>query len=137
MQKQELLKGLNIISCKEGGNKIINLLQWANNLANDNKVLFISWEYSLAMLQQYFIELGEHKNINLDTYTEFEYLDASSFVAIFDMIEDGSYSLVFLEGISRSHKNHFCDNHYPQGYAVNNSLTFLANKLDIILILIN
>jgi predicted ATP-dependent serine protease len=137
MQKQELHKGLNIISCEEGDNRIINLLQWANNLANANKVLFISWEHSSAMLQRYFKELGEYKNINIDTYTEFEYLDASSFVAIFDMIEDGNYSLVFLEGISHSHKNHFCDNHYPQGYAINNSLTFLANKLDIILILIN
>ncbi len=136
MQKQELHKGLNIISCDEDENKIINLLKWANNLALTNKVLFISWEISSAKLQKHFSNPEEPKNINLDTYTQFEYLDASSFVAIFDMIETGSYSIVFLEGIYHSCKNYFCDNHHAQGSATINSLTFLANKLDITLILI-
>ena len=135
MKNQELHKGLNIISCEEDENKIINLLKWANKLALDNKVLFISWKYSSTELQHHFNDLGEPKNINFDTYTKFEYLDASSFVAIFDMIEAGSYSIVFLEGIYHSHKNHFCDNHYTQSTAIINSLTFLANKLDITLIL--
>jgi len=136
MQKQELHKGLNIISCEEEDSKIISLLKWANKLAIANKVLLISWEHSSAKLQQHSNDLGEHKNIQFNTYTQFQYLDASSFVAIFDMIEVGSYSIVFLEGIYHSHKNHFCDNHHAQGTANMNSLTFLANKLDITLILI-
>ena len=135
MQKQELHKGLNIISCEEEGSKIINLLKLANKLALDNKLLFISWEHSSTELQKHFTNLEEPKNINLDIYTQFEYLDASSFVAIFDMIGAGSYSIVFLEGIYHSHKNHFCDNHYTQSTAIINSLTFLANNLDITLIL--
>jgi len=137
MQKQELHKGLNIISCEEEDSKIISLLKWANNLAIANKVLLISWEYSSAKLQQYFNELGEHKNIQLNTDNQFEYLDASSFVAIFDLIEKGKYSIVFFDSIYHSSKNHICDNHYAAGFATINTLTFLANKLDITLILTN
>ena len=137
MHEQELHKGLNIISCPNKIDKDIYFLKWANKLAAVNKVLFISWEHSSAQLQRHFNDIGEDKRIRLSINTQFVYLDASSFVAIFDLIENHKYSIIFFDGIYHSCKNHLCDNHYAKDSATINTLTFLSNKLGITLILTN
>ena len=74
-------------------------LVWANNLANEEKVLFINWSQYDSKLSNFLesIELDKSKNLRIDT--QIDYFGLRSFFEIIEAVEKENYKSIFIDDV--------------------------------------
>lgn len=100
MEKLTLSNGLIAIGAVEKGNKTTYAIQLANELAKEEKVLYLNWTDFADRLHYLIKKGGSDVNKNLDINTNIGYFDVGAFITIMELIETNNYSTIFIDDIN-------------------------------------
>ncbi len=130
MNKLKLSQGLNILSGYKKSHKTSFILKWANNLAKDNKVLYINWAKQESVFIDQLLSMKEKVSPNLVIDSIYEYLDANAFIEIFEKIEDEKFDFIFFDDIIVNSYRNYEDKFFKTCDDVAVALDFIARKLN-------
>ncbi len=134
MKYIKLSKG--IIAIGFGGNsnhinQTIFALSLANQIAEEEKVLYLNWNNYTRNIENIIKSLNQKKSDNLDINTTVDYFGLSSFLEIIELIEQNNYTTIFIDNV-----NSFTSEEleiYEDGYkhTLIKSLKFISDKYSV------
>ena len=100
MKKLKLSNGLIAIGAVEKGRKTTYAIQLANEIAKNEKVLYLNWT-DYADRLNYLIKKGNNEiSENLEINTNVGFFDVGTFINIMELIENNNYSTIFVDDIN-------------------------------------
>lgn len=97
MESIELPIGLTAVGGLKGEGKTAFCLKLANHLAQREKVLFISYQDYKEKIEKYLASIDSSINPGLAIRTDFEYFGLDTYVKLMWLLQDKSYSTVFID----------------------------------------
>ena len=97
MESIELPIGLTAVGGLKGEGKTAFCLKLANHLAQREKVLFISYQDYKEKIEKYLVSIDSSINPGLEIRTDFEYFGLDTYVKLMWLLQDKSYSTVFID----------------------------------------
>lgn len=109
LEKIKLSDGLIAVGSEERKVKTTFAIHLANEVAKEEKVLFLNWfDYADRLnniLKKSKVKISNNLNIN----TNIEYFDVGSFLKIIDLIESYKYTTLFIDDINYFVQNNAVD----------------------------
>lgn len=131
MDRIILTKGLITFGGSEGIGKTRFTLKLANYLANNEKVLFISYQDYKENLYEIINQMDSKLNENLEIITSFDYFNVGSFLEIIKHIENKVITTLFIDDLDYFNRNEFREFKENEKDSVIDGLLFLSKHLDI------
>ena len=97
MESIELPMGLTAVGGLKGEGKTAFCLKLANHLAQREKVLFISYQDYKEKIEKHLSNIDRSINPGLAIRTDFEYFGLDTYVKLMWLLQDKSYSTVFID----------------------------------------
>ncbi len=136
MKKNIYLKN-NLIAIggyKDAG-KTAFALQLANRIAENEKVLYLSWQDYGANLQSQILQFSNKIADNLDINTQVDYYSVRSFIQILELIEEKGYTTLFIDDVDSFKYGTISNSYYDyENNAIIETLKYIAEKYTIRLI---
>ncbi len=132
MKKIHLKNGLIAIGGYQNIGKTTFALQLANRIAENEKVLYLSWQDYGDNLRNTILKFNDTISENLDINTRVEYYSVHSFVTILKLIDEKKYTTIFIDDVE-SFKQGTNSNSYHdyENDSVIASLKYIAEKYHI------
>ena len=131
MKRLDLPKGLSVLGGPRRSGKTNFLLQWANYLAESQKVLFLNWGNYEGRLNAILKEMKMDKSDNLSIDAHYPFFDITAFIDVYNRIERDKIDVVFFDDIHLSQYNSLSSIYNADEAAISDSLLFLVDKLGI------
>lgn len=93
-------RGVIAIGSPENKNITKFLVQFANVIAKEEKVLYLDWIHYKEYLEDIIIASGNRFSDNLDLNSSAENFELSTFIELFESIESNNYTTVFIDNIN-------------------------------------
>ena len=131
MKRLNLPKGLSVFGGPRRSGKTNFLLQWANYLAESQKVLFLNWGNYEGRLNAILKEMKMEKSDNLIIDAHYPFFDISAFIDIYNRVEHDKIEIIFFDDIHLSQYNRLSSTYNADEAAISGSLLFLVDKLGV------
>jgi len=137
MEDLKLRKTITILGGVKRSGKTRFALKWANYLAKDKKVLFLSWSSFSERLIYILEEMGETISKNLLIETNYDVFDIKAFSEIDNRLSRDSFDIIFFDDLHLSSFDQFEAFPYEESFKILTPLLFLANEFNVKIILVS
>ena len=103
------LSGLVAFGGAKGIGKTRLLLKLTNHIAQNEKVLFLSWQDCKVNLSNIIRSIDGSIHSNLDINTSLNYLNVGTFLELLEIIQKDKYTTVFIDDIENFTQNDYHD----------------------------
>jgi hypothetical protein len=131
MNRIILPKGLIAFGGSEGIGKTRFTLKLANFLAENEKVLYISYQDYKEKLYDIIIEMDSQINENLEVNTSFDYFNVGSFLEMIKYIEMQKITTLFIDDLDCLGRNKFSEFNENEKDSTIDGLLYLSKHLNI------
>ncbi len=127
--------GLIAIGGYQNSGKTAFVLQLANRIAENEKVLFLSWQDYGDNLQRKILTFSNKIAGNLDINTRLGYYSVSIFIQILELIEEKGYTTLFIDDVDSFKYGTISNSYYDyENNAIIETLKYIAEKYAIRLV---
>jgi hypothetical protein len=124
------LSGLIALGGAKGIGKTRFLLKLANSMANNEKVLFLSWQDCEENLSNIIHSIDGSIHPNFDINTSLNYLNVGTFLEILEIIQKNKYTTVFFDDIENFTQNDYQDFFCEEKDNAIEALKYIANLIN-------
>ncbi|MGZ2370410.1 hypothetical protein ACXR6G_11525 [Ancylomarina sp. YFZ004] len=124
------LSGLIALGGAKGIGKTRFLLKLANSIANNEKVLFLSWQDCEENLSNILHSIDGSIHPNFDINTSLNYLNVGTFLEILKIIQKGKYTTIFVDDIENFTQNDYQDFFCDEKDNAIEALKYIANLIN-------
>ncbi len=127
--------GLIAIGGYQNSGKTAFALQIANRIAENEKVLYLSWQDYGDNLQNQILKFSKKIAQNLDINTQIDYYSVRTFIQILELIEEKGYTTVFIDDVDSFKYGTISNSYYDyENNAIIETLKYIAEKYAIRLV---
>jgi hypothetical protein len=131
MERIKLSNGLILFGGMKRMGKTLFTLKLANYIANNEKVLFLSFQDYHEKLQNILLEMDGFIEDNLEINSSLDYYKLHSFIRLIDYLKTGKFTTIIIDDL---HSYFNCESYDSIDYDANEAtdpLLFLSNLLNI------